>query len=103
MSVEQFAATYSVKISHQDGGNTYVPGKVGQIGHSNGDGRLRVCVKSDSHKKCKHVRWLFQNAGMTITQEDRNEVVATFDPADTNQARLTIQLAHIKVRRNLAA
>lgn len=104
MSVEQFAATYSVKVSHQDGGNTYVPGKAGHIGHGICDGRLSVRVKSDSHKKCKHVRLLFRNAGMNVSQpNDSNEVFAIFDPADSNQARLALQMAHVKVRRNLAA
>jgi hypothetical protein len=103
VNLEQFATQYNVKTKRDDCGDTIVPGKVGDIFYGYDNGKLGVCIMLDTRKRWNRVRRLFEEAGMVIKQDADTEGVATFDPTDRKQARLALQLARVKTRRNVSA
>jgi hypothetical protein len=99
MDIKQFAEKYKVKTKRDGCDDTIIAGKHGHVYEGFDSGRLGVCFMFGTPKKWNRVRKSVEAAGMKVTQNAHTEGCATFDPANTTQARLAVKLSGIKTRR----
>ena len=103
MDIKEFAERYKVNVRRDECNDAVVVGKRGSVYDGFSDGRLGVCVMSTTARKWNRVRQTMEAEGFTIKQNGDTEGGATFDPANSKQARLALKAAGIKTRRTASA
>ncbi len=101
-TIQQFAERYRVKTRRDECGDTIIPGKTGHIADGFVAG-LGICEMELTRKKWGNVRRKMEAAGFAVRQDADTEGVATFDPANKQQAKLALRLVRVKTRRQMAS
>ncbi len=98
MKLEDFATKYSFKVRRAKDGEPVIPGKFGHLYHHD-DSTLGLFFMPERPRRWSHARRKLEAAGLTIWQNGDDEGSASFDPANTVQARLALKVIRAKPRR----
>jgi hypothetical protein len=97
--IKEFADSSHLKVKHDECGDPIIIGITGHIGEGYNGEILGLYVDGKTPRKWNAVRRSVDAAGMTIRQNGDSDGVLTFDPANSEQARLAIRAARIRTRR----
>jgi hypothetical protein len=101
-TIQHFAELHRVKTKRDECGDTIIPGKTGHIADGFVAG-FGICAMESTRKRWGNVRRKLETAGFLVRQDADTEGVATFDPANKQQARLALRLIRVKTRRQMVA
>jgi hypothetical protein len=96
----QFAGHHRVRVKLDECHDAIVRGKFGHL-YEHGAGRFGIVLEAPSNSAALGATLRSRKrraiaAGFFLCQEGDSEAILLFDPADTKQARLAIQLIHAK-------
>jgi hypothetical protein len=96
----QFSEHYWLRVKRDDCGDPIIRGKLGHL-YEYSAGRIGIVLEAPSKSAALDATLRSRKrraiaAGFNLRQEGDSEAILLFDPADTKQARLAIQLIHAK-------
>ena len=100
-TLRSFAELYRLKLSRDECGDLYIPGRCGQL-YEYAPGRLAVLFLGATPRQWNAARKKLEAAGFEITHDADTEGIALFDPTDAEQCRVAIQVVKAKPRRVLS-
>ena len=98
--LKQFSKRHRLKLRRDECGDYFIGGKWGQVYEYDPE-RLAVLFLGDTKRLWHAAKKKLTAARFRLMQDCDTEGTATFDPADTEQCRLAIQVIRAKPRRVL--
>ena len=101
-----FAENYRIRVKRDDCGDPIIRGKLGHLYEHDIDSFGIVLESPTEHGRLDNTLRARKRraiaAGFLVHQEGDSEAILLFDPGDSKQARLAIQLIHTKKIRQAA-
>ena len=109
--IHKFAEKNRMKVTHDECGDAIIAGRQGQL-YPYTEFEMGVMFLPPGTKEDSYGRWCpklwgnFKRAaaliGMVLTQDGDSEGCLSFDPQNTEQVKLAVKIAKVRIRKKLS-